>query len=62
MVELIVLCVVGALIVFGWIAICIDCQKDVVKGLVMAIGLPFMVISILGLFIYVGYCFVTVIN
>ena len=62
MVELIVVCVVGALIVFGWIAICIDCQKGVVKGLIMAIGLPFMVISMIGLFVYVAYCFHTVIS
>ena len=62
MVELIVVCVVGALIVCGWIALCIDCQKGVVKGLLMATGIPFMIISIIGLFVYVAYCFHTVIN
>ena len=62
MVELMVVCVVSALIVCGWIALCIDCQKGVVKGLLMAAGIPFMIISIIGLFVYVAYCFHTVIN
>ena len=62
MAELIVVCIVGVLIVCGWIALCINCQKGIIKGLLMAIGIPFMIISIIGLFVCVAYCFHTVIS
>lgn len=57
MIELIVVCIVS--VVFGglWVALCIDNMKSVSKGICMAVGLPFMIISMFGLFVYVIYCF-----
>ena len=59
MIELITVCIVLGLLVAGWIAACIDAQ-GVKEGIKMALGIPVMIISMLSMFIYVGYSFHTV--
>ena len=62
MVELIVVCIVGALILFGWIAIWVGNEKSLIKGVIMAIGLPLMVVSMVALVVYVIHCFIVVLS
>jgi len=59
MIELITVCVVLGLLVVGWLALCIDAQ-GIKEGIKMAVGVPVMIISVLAVFIYIGYSFNTV--
>ena len=52
--EYITVFVILALIIVGWLALCIDAQ-GVKEGLKMAIGLPIMIVVVLSAFIWVGY-------
>ena len=60
--ELITVCIVIALLIAAWLAICIDNEKNVVKGVKLAIGLPFMVVVMVSAFVYVIYSFNVVIG
>ena len=62
MTELIVVCIVGALIVCGWIALWVSNEKSLIKGVIMAIGLPLMVVSMVALVVYVIHCFIVVLS
>lgn len=62
MIELIVVSITCLLIAGAWIALWIDNEKSVIKGVCMAVGLPLMVISMIALVIYVIDCFIVVLS
>jgi hypothetical protein len=62
MTELIVVCVVCFIFAGVWIALCIENEKSIIKGVLIAVGLPLMVISMISLFVYVSYCFYSVLS
>jgi len=54
--ELITVCIVITLVIAVWFAACIDAQ-GVKNGIVMALGLPVLFVSMAAAFIYVIYSF-----
>jgi len=55
--EHIVVYTIIGLIVAGWFAMCFDCQDSAKEALIMAIGLPAMVVSTVAVTIYIFHSF-----